>query len=240
MSLAYLCCWVRDKMATHLWFSVRIESGETGGTVRAVGMFPEPVIVGLLESACPSIQYRVRWEILAEPPGSETMEALHEQILQDQAVQELMRSQQADGWLGERFHGYDSLEAGIRLLCEKGVCAEQPVLARALGALESNSERIQRELGTVGVVLDAGGFGGTSMMRAAIFAYAGQEQQPLVQEQIQVALEGFQAVMAVESLRRCRWCTCGTNPNSLPQPRLACTISIPTWMRWGPHNGSGC
>jgi hypothetical protein len=80
MSLAYLCCWVRDKMATHLWFSVRIESGETGGTVRAVGMFPEPVIVGLLESACPSIQYRVRWEILAEPPGSETMEALHEQI----------------------------------------------------------------------------------------------------------------------------------------------------------------
>ncbi len=163
-------------------------------------LLQDKVIERLLESACPSIKYRVRREVLDESiPGNET-KVFQEQILQDQAVQSIVNSQQADGWLGKEFHGYDSLEAGIRLLCEKGVAPENPVLSSALVTLETMTDRIVAEMAKVGRVLDEEGFGGTSMIRATTFAYAGIEDKTLVQEQMEVALEGFQAVLTIESL----------------------------------------
>ncbi len=163
-------------------------------------MLQDEVIEELLESACPSIKYRVRQEVLDESvPASET-KVLQKQILQDEAVRSITNSQQSDGWLCEGFHGYDSLEAGIRLLCEKGIDTENPVLASALVALETMTDRIIEEMGTVGRVLDEWGFGGSSMIQATIFAYAGIEDKALVQEQIKVALEGFRAVLTIESL----------------------------------------
>jgi hypothetical protein len=63
-----------------------------------------------------------------------------------------------------------------------------------------NTDRIVHEMGTVGKVLDECGIGGTFMMRATIFAYAGAENKSHVQEQIKAALEGFQAVLVVESI----------------------------------------
>ncbi len=155
-------------------------------------MIPE-----ILENACPSIQYRVRREILHEPPGSECMHALQCQIEEDPAVQEIFGWQQPDGWLGWDFHGSRGTEAGIRWLCEKGLDAGHPVLARALQALEDHPERLSRGIGKVGRILDQNWLGGSQLIRAAVLAYAGVEDRPFVQEQIQVGLDGFRAVLEV-------------------------------------------
>ena len=96
----------------------------------------DPSIDRLLEFACPSIKYRIRKELLHQSISHPEMTALQAQIAQDDAVLKVLSWQQSDGWLAWAFHGYESMEAGIRLLCEKGVESDQPVLARALPALE--------------------------------------------------------------------------------------------------------
>lgn len=161
----------------------------------------ENTVEELLESACPSIQYRIRHEILDEPVTTDKMTALQGQILEDTAVKEILKTQSPDGWLGQRFHGYVSLEAGLRLLCEKGVSPEHHVIVRALQALETNIDRIVvNEMGKVGKALDDQGMGGVFMMRATVFAYAGEEDHPQVKEQIEFALQGLEAVLKVRSL----------------------------------------
>ena len=163
-------------------------------------LLPEKSIEELLTAACPSIQYRILDEIFNEPHSLEKMRDLQAEILKDAEVKRIVNSQAPDGWLGSRFHGYDSLEAGIRLLCEKGLRLENPILSQAIRSIELNNDRIAKEMGTVGKGLDKGGYGGTSLMQATILAYAGLENKPLVQEQIQAALQGFRAVLKVDSL----------------------------------------
>ena len=154
----------------------------------------------LLRLGCHSIQYRIRREVFNESVSTDEMKALQTGILQDEIVKKIIDSQAPDGWLGRRFHGYDSLEAGIRLLCEKGVSPEHVALANALLSLETNTVRIVKEMGRVGTVLDEGGFGGTRMIQATVLAYARVENKPLVQEQIETALEGFRAVLTVRAI----------------------------------------
>jgi hypothetical protein len=153
----------------------------------------------LLERACPSIQYRLRKEVLGQPASSPEMLSLQDRILEDGAVKEITGWQQPDGWLAWDFHGAQSTEAGIRRLCEKGVEPGQPVLRAALQALECLPDRLSRGLGKPGRVLDDLGLGGARLIQAAMFACAGIEETPLVQEQTRVALAGFTAVRAVDS-----------------------------------------
>jgi hypothetical protein len=161
----------------------------------------ETVIEELLESACPSIKYRLRSEILGQSTTYQEMLCLQDQILQDPTVQEVLSWQQPDGWLAWDFHGSKSLETGIRILCEKGLSCHHPALARALQALEQNTDRLERGFGKVGKVLDKLGFGGPLMVRAVVFAYAGLEDEAFVHEQVQEALAGFQAVLEVTSIK---------------------------------------
>ena len=154
----------------------------------------------LLERACPSIQYRIRSEILGQSVTSKAMVELQAQILRDPLVEEVLDWQQVDGWLGWDFHGATGIEAGIRILCEKGVQPRHPVLARALEALEKYPDRLDRGIGKVGKILDERGFGGSAMIRATVFAYAGVENKPFLQAQIGKALAGFEAVLALNSL----------------------------------------
>jgi hypothetical protein len=158
----------------------------------------------LLEHACPAIQYRLRREILNQPPTTDEMLALQRQILEDRAVKEVLSWQQPDGWIAWNFHGYHSMEAGIRILCEKGLEASHPALAKACLALEKDNARLERGLGKVGAILDRMGFGGTQLIRAALFAQAGAEDEPgvqaCIQEQIRLALASFRAVLAINTL----------------------------------------
>ncbi len=154
----------------------------------------------LLKKACPSIAYRLRLDILRQSPADTEMVTLQQRILQDKQVNEVLSWQQPDGWLSWNFHGAPSLESGIRLLCEKGVDSAHPVIASALNATEINASRLDRGLGKVGSALDQLRLGGALMIRAALFAQAGREDRHHVQEQIDIALDGFRAVLAVRSM----------------------------------------
>ena len=164
-------------------------------------MCSDAVIKELLESACPSIKYRIRSEILRQSPESQEMIALQGQILHDPVVQEVLSWQQPDGWLAWDFHAAKSLETGIRILCEKGLSHHYPPLALALQALEDHTDRLERGIGNAGRILDELGFGGSQMIRATVFAYAGMEEKLCIREQVDEALLGFKSVLEVNSVK---------------------------------------
>lgn len=152
------------------------------------------VIDELLEKACPAIRYRVRREILHQPPEMPQLQALQDLILADPAVRQTLAAQGPDGWIARDFHGADSMEGGIRLLCEKGMEPSQPPLARALQALTHPGERLGKGLAKAGPSLDAQGLDGPELIRAVVFAYAGIEDRPDLQAKIRHALQAFQTV----------------------------------------------
>jgi hypothetical protein len=154
----------------------------------------------IIPLACPSIRYRIRKEIFRDPLDTPEMFDLQDQIFKDESVRKVVATQGPDGWLAWNFHGYDSMESGIRLLCEKGMEADRPVLASALVALEKESGRIERGLRRPGKILDDLGFGGGETIRASLFALAGYEERDFVQEQIQWALDIFKFAAQINTL----------------------------------------
>jgi hypothetical protein len=170
--------------------------------------FIEETINYLLAHACPPIQYRLRRELLKQPPSSGEMLALQSQILEDRAVKEVLSWQQPDGWIAWNFHGSHSMEAGIRLLCEKGLVASHPALAKALLTLGKETGRLARGLGKVGAILDDLGLGGAQLMRTALLTQAGVEDEPhvqactqaCIQEQINLALANFKDILTITTL----------------------------------------
>lgn len=164
-------------------------------------MWRENIPGELLERAGPPIQYRLRLELFGQPRSDPVMLALQSRILEDPAVKEVSGWQAPDGWLAWNFHSYHSMETGIRLLCEKGLDPQHPVLSKALLALRSCSpDRLDRGLGKPGRILDQLGLGGAQMIRAVVLAYAGVEDEPGVQEQIAVALAGFRSVLGIDCI----------------------------------------
>jgi hypothetical protein len=163
-------------------------------------MYTPGTLNQLLEIACPSIQYRTRIEILGHDPESKGMPDLQSEIQEDPLVIKVFGWRGVDGWLGQGLHGYGSIEAGIRILCEKGLSRDHPVLAGALNALEERTDRLHLGIGKVGKLLDEMGLGGSRMIRAAVYAKAGEEDKDFVRDQIRVALEGFGAVLEVHAI----------------------------------------
>ncbi len=150
------------------------------------------VIESLIQSACPSIAYRIKKEILNEDVNSPDMMALQESILRDPEVTRILSLQGEDGWLGGTFHGRDEPESGIRFLMEKGVKSSHPAVQRALDAIEHRGEAFDRGcMERVGKPLDAWRLGGSKLMRACVFAYAKREEHPFVREGVREALDVF-------------------------------------------------
>jgi hypothetical protein len=158
------------------------------------------IVDQLLPSSCPSIQYRIRREILRDPPFLSGMCELQAQILEDGAVKKVSATQGVDGWLSLNFHGYNSMESAIRLLCEKGVEADQPILTRAFGALMDCTDRLERGLGRAGRILDDLRFGGAETIRASLFALAGMEESSFMEKQTRQALDIFSFAAQVTSM----------------------------------------
>jgi hypothetical protein len=155
----------------------------------------------LLEVACSSIQYRTRLEIMGHEPDSIGMSKLQAEILENPMVKRVFGWQRDDGWLGCSFHGYESIEAGIRILCENGLVCDHPILAEALIALEDRKDRLHLGIGKVGKILDRMGLGGSKMIRAHLFAHAGIEGKDFIQNQREVAMEGFRGVLKVHHIQ---------------------------------------
>ena len=155
----------------------------------------------LLRNACASIQYRTGKEILGEPVDSPQMQALQGQILAEDAVREILALRGEDGWLGGTFHGAKEPESGIRFLTEKGVEGTHPVIQDALEAIRRRGDRFDDgSLQRVGKALDACRVGGSQMIRACVFAYAGVEDDA-VRTQVTEALSALEFVSGVQRMQ---------------------------------------
>lgn len=155
----------------------------------------------LLEYACPSIMYRTKKEILKEILSKEEYENAQNQILQDEQVRHVLSLQKEDGWIGKTFHGEDEPESGIRLLCEKGVDSKNTALVRAIDAIENLGEEFDQGcLYRVGKLLDEANLGGSRMMKACVYAYAGIDNTDFMNGQIDKALAAFRFVITVSQM----------------------------------------
>ncbi len=158
------------------------------------------ILKTLVQNACPSIAYRIKREILKEDIHSPDMMALQEAILRDPQVMRILALAQEDGWLGGTFHGRDEPESGIRYLMEKAVEGSHPVVRGALTAIENRGVAFDKgSMERVGKPLDDWRLGGSKLMRACVFAYAGAEEHEFVRQGILEALEVFRSVLTVRS-----------------------------------------
>lgn len=163
-------------------------------------MFQETALY-LSKTACPSIAYRIRKEILHEDVNSCEMLELQKRILEEPEVRRILSLQKEDGWLGGTFHGTDEPESGIRYLMEKGVEPGHPAVQKALQAILDRGEDF--DLGSmqrVGKPLDAWRLGGSKLMRATVFAYAGAEAHDFVKAGIREALDVFRFASGVTDI----------------------------------------
>ncbi|SCG84315.1 hypothetical protein DW1_2755 [Proteiniborus sp. DW1] len=154
----------------------------------------------LLANACPSIIYRVRKEVFNEMCLHEE-NSLQKQILEDKLVMEFLEKQNSEGWIDEDFHSENGVETAIRVLSEKGLSLKHPQIIKMLNELEKREETFDKGcLFNVGKILDEKGFGGSQLIRATIFAYAGVENRGFIKKQIESSLDKFKFVLTVDKI----------------------------------------
>lgn len=154
----------------------------------------------LLDEASPSIQYRVKKEIILELTLNEA-ERLKNMILNDNLVREFIERQQPDGWINEDFHSGKGIETAIRVLCEKGLDCGDSAVSKMLKQLEERTDSFDDgSLSRVGKLLDDLNLGGSQLIRATVFAYAGVEDKPFITEQITRTLDVFRYVVQIKSI----------------------------------------
>lgn len=154
----------------------------------------------LADDSCPSIRYRVRRDILGESITDQEMVALQGRIMEDEKVKEVLSWQKSDGWLGGTFHGDCEPETGVRILIEKGIESCNPTIVAALNAIIARGPDFDKgSLERVGKMLDSNHLGGSQMIKACVFSYAGQEDHDFVRQQIEEALFGFASALRVNS-----------------------------------------
>lgn len=155
----------------------------------------------LNEKGCPSIVYRTKKEILEQKFSEEEYEYYQNQIMQDEKVRYILSLQKEDGWLGQTFHGDDEPESGIQYLCEKGMNIQNKVIVEAVNAIEARGEEFDKGcLYRVGKLLDKQNLGGSKMIKACVYAYAGLDNTPFITEQLGKALEAFRYVSEVNQI----------------------------------------
>jgi hypothetical protein len=153
------------------------------------------------ERACPSITYRIKKELFLEDITKPDMQALQSKILNESEILRIFSLKKDDGWLGGRFHGVDEPECSIRHLVEKGVEPSHPIIQDTLNAIIARGDKFDEgSMNRVGKPLDRLHFGGSKLIKACVFAYAGYENYDFVLEQVDEALDVFKFVYGVEKI----------------------------------------
>lgn len=162
----------------------------------------ESSVAYLTNHACPAIRLRLRRDILGNIEFKEEA-ALTEDILGDALIRKYIALIDADGWIPRDIHSPEGVETAVRVLTEKGLGKSHPAISGMLAQLEQRSESFDRGcLSRVGKYLDELNLGGSQMIRATIFAYAGEEGKDFVRAEIQKALDAFETVSRVESMEQ--------------------------------------
>ena len=154
----------------------------------------------LLENACPSIKYRVKKEVKNSISLSEE-ENLIKEIMRDDLVRDISLRQNKNGWIDLDFHHKKGVETSVRVLAQKGIDKKHIYQEKMLHELEKRENSFDDGgLFKVGKVLDDKGFGGSNLIRATIFAYAGEEEKDFIKAQIKNSLTKFEYVLKVNNL----------------------------------------
>ncbi|WP_069649264.1 hypothetical protein [Caloranaerobacter ferrireducens] len=156
----------------------------------------QKLIKYLLKEGCPSIKYRIKKEIYGELDSR-----LQQHILDDQEVKKFISLQNETGWIDEDFHSEKGVEAAVRVFFEKGLESDYPAYNKLLYELEQRDATFDNGcLYRVGKILDSKGFGGSQLIRATLFAYAGLENRLFVRKQIEEALDVFRYITNINAI----------------------------------------
>ena len=161
----------------------------------------------LLVNANPSIQYRVKTEVLNQELSFEEKNQLQEKVLKKPIIQSIIACQKENGWLGNGFHGpnknagpFENQEVGTKYLGEKLVYKDTPVLKKAMEAFVTTklTDLCYRTKGKYfGEFRYAAN--GQNIIRCACIARAGYDDVIDIKPQIQLALDSFKRVLEVDS-----------------------------------------
>jgi hypothetical protein len=166
-------------------------------------MNKEQIIDFLLRNAGDSIKYRLHREVLGTPAKDIEMSRLQARILEQRRVKKIFSYQYPDGWIGSNIHGCigTGLDCSVETLRTYGVEATYIGLQRAKHALlnPGPNEPYKRNF-PGGDLLDRDNHGGVKFFKALILAQLEAEDEPLVQEQISLALKCFRDVRRVNHL----------------------------------------
>ena len=161
----------------------------------------------LLVNANPSIQYRVKTEVLNQELSFEEKNQLQEKALKEPIIQSIIACQKENGWLGNGFHGpnknagpFENQEVGPKSIGEKMVYKDTPVLKKAMEAFVTTklTDLCYR---TKGKYFDEFRYAanGQNIIRCACIARAGYDDVIDIKPQIQLALDSFKRVLEVDS-----------------------------------------
>ncbi len=161
----------------------------------------------LLSNANPSIQYRVKTEVLNQELSVAEKDRLQAKILDEPIIRSIIACQKENGWLGNGFHGpnknagpFENQEVGTKYLGEKLVYKDTTVLKRAMDAFVT-TELTDLCYRTKGKYFDEFRYAanGQNIIRCACIARAGYDDVIDIKPQIQLALDSFRRVLEVDS-----------------------------------------
>jgi hypothetical protein len=166
----------------------------------------DKIIKFLLDNANPSIKRRVKSEILHNLTPDEAAQ-YQEQIMREPGIQEIISSQNENGWVGQWCHGsakgegqFSNQETAVKYLGEKAVDKDTPVLKRAMDAYNTVplDAACYRTGGKIFDEFKLAGFG-MNLVRCACIARAGYGDVIDISPQIQLSLDSFKRVLEVDS-----------------------------------------
>ena len=167
----------------------------------------DKMIEFLLNNANPSIQYRVKTEVLNQELSAWEKDQLQSKILDEPIIQSILSCQKENGWLGNGFHGpnknagpFENQEVGTKYLGEKLVYKDAPVLKKAMNAF-ATTELTDPCYRTKGKYFDEFRYAanGQNIIRCACIARAGFDDIIDIKPQIQLSLDSFRRVLEVDS-----------------------------------------
>lgn len=157
----------------------------------------------LLENGGSSVRYRVKRDILNEDIHSKEMSCLQAEILKKYQVRKLLDNQHEDGWIGKELHGGrdQGLDSSVSYLLSRGVEKHNPAMLKIVGALLNiEGEKPYRTTFKGGEALDEGGRGGNEAVKAGVLAELGAEDNVIVNNQMQIALQYLQESLSYENI----------------------------------------
>ncbi len=151
-----------------------------------------------LKNAPANILYRMKRDILGESTDSDEMAALREKILTLPQVKKAFGCQREDGFIGTVIHGcyFGGFDSTVDLLKRNGVETTHPALVKARDCLIHWTDYESDHFYKAGNAMDEHGRGGfRSVVTRVLLDLDADEDVPLIQSQISLALDAFRGAL---------------------------------------------